>query len=82
MTMSVRTGLLVMHDVQQPGSSEANKTSSGGELVESLRADFEALAAIMDPYQSHGDLLDCVARAKAAIKQGIELSDRLTAHQR
>jgi hypothetical protein len=67
-----------MHDVQHR-SSEVHSTSSREELVESIRSDFKALSAIVARHALHGDELDCVARAKAAIEHGIELSDRLSA---
>ena len=79
MTVSASVRLSAMHDIQHRGNSGAHSPSTREELVESIRSDFQALAAIMAWHESQGDQLDCIARAKAAIEHGIELSDWLAA---
>jgi hypothetical protein len=72
--------LSAMPDVQQRGNPGVySPPSTREELVESIRSDFQALAAIMARQELQGDQPDGIPRAKAAIERGIELSDWLSA---
>jgi len=67
-----------MHDLRHQGSAGLHSSSSRDELVESLRADFQALDGIMARQELQGDALECVVRVRVAIDDGLELIDRLS----
>jgi hypothetical protein len=71
--------LSTMHHINHRGYAGVHWPSSTEELVQRIRSDFNALAAIMARYELQDDQLDCVVRAKAAIQRGIALSNFLSA---
>jgi hypothetical protein len=67
-----------MPDVQAYRSSRVSAPACE-QLAESIRADFNALARLLARFNPDlpDDQLDSMIRAKAAVAQGIELSERL-----